>query len=174
MIAFALAGLALAAPPTVEWAQPVHLAVGAPYHWVAGAPVRQDGWILQIRVDPQVLVPHQVGAQVLYAGPTPIAVVNADTAGGCAVGYVLGPYDPATTPVFVGSAQLPERVDAAAGAREAAAATATAHPPAVLAPSAALDDLRGIYAILAERVAACAPHETDVIATLRAQSGSAR
>ncbi len=171
------------APPgvTLEWARPFVLATPDVYPWQAGAPALERGWIVQLRVDPALMVPRQVGQAVLYAGETPIAIVNADTTGGCAVGYVRGPLDLRNTPLYVGSPELPERIDAAAGQRELAAAVAAgAVVPTRSAVDAAekaggveakLADLRGVYAILAERVAACSPGETGRIRTLRVQGG---
>lgn len=166
---------------TLEWARPFVLAQPDVYPWQAGAPALERGWIVQLRVDPALLVPRQVGQPVLYAGTTPIAIVNADKVGGCAVGYVRGPLDMRRTPLFVGSTELPERIDAAAGQREldaAVAAGAVAQPTATVDAAqraggneAKLADLRGVYAILAERVAACSPGETDRIHTLRMQGG---
>lgn len=179
------ASLALAAEPAdptgvkLEWARPFTLATPDAYRWQAGAPPLAEGWIVQLRVDPREMVPRQVGQPVFYAGATPIAIVNADTTGGCAVGYVRGPLDLAATPLFVGSDELPERIDAAAGARELAAAVASGAKPSPEVAQAEraggaelhLADLRGVYAVLAERVAACSPGETDLIHVLRVQGG---
>lgn len=158
---------------TVAFAQAIHLETAVPYPWVAGRPVRADGWLIELRVDPALLVPRQVGSPVFYVGGTPVAIVNADARGGCAVGYALGAPDPATSPVYAGSAELPERIDAAAGQREQDAAVArgaTVRAPGAVAPPLVVADLAALYGLLADRVAACAPHEIDRIAVLRAQA----
>jgi hypothetical protein len=162
----------------LEWAEPFAMATPDHYPWVAGAPAFDQGFIVQLRVDPKWVTPHDVGMHAIYLGATPVAIVNADVVGGCAVGYVMGRPDLAKSELYVGSTELPERIDAVAGQAELAAARAAgAHPidaPTVAKatqPEVTVADLRGVYAILADRVAACSPGETDLLHVLRAQAG---
>jgi hypothetical protein len=166
---------ALAAPPemTVEWARPFVLATPERYTMTAERPTFREGWLVQLRVaDPTRLVPLQADQAVPYAGTIPLAPFNADPVGGCLVAYVPGPVDLAKVPLFFGSSELPERVDAARGllereqaerrgvlppaAPELAAATQAGGAPLQAA------DLRDVHRAAMERVALCTATPEDL------------
>jgi hypothetical protein len=149
-----LDGLAHAEPPTedaipvapmddgravhaVLEARPFSLREGSlTYDWMAGAPAIEAGRLVVVEVDPTYLVPRQVKAPVLYAGPVPVDVLQRDREAGCVVGVIPSGIDPAHEPFYFGSWELPERVDARRGAAERDAALAIGlrpRPPAEVA-----------------------------------------
>ena len=84
---------------------------------------------------------------------------------------VPGTVDPATTPIYFGSATLPERIDAAAGAAERAAAVAAgAHGYAApVAAQATFTDPSALYrTLLSDLVLEHAPAEQMLAISWRA------
>ena len=105
-------------------ARPFTLAQPATYSWVKGQPSYDAGWLLVVRVEPELIRPRQVGVQVLYAGTTPIELLNDGYPSGVAIGLVPASVDLEHAPIFFGPTTLPERVDAAYGAEVLATAKA--------------------------------------------------
>jgi hypothetical protein len=94
------------------------------HHWRAERPSYTRGSVLVLACDPEQVEPRQTAEPVLYVGSQTAERVNAGTTYGNLVVVVPetegsgGPFDPATTPIWFGSAELPERVDAARIAEE--------------------------------------------------------
>lgn len=155
----------------IEWARPVTLASPEPWTMSKDKPLVSEGILVQLRVDPALLVPLQTLSPVPYAGDRPMMPFNADYVGGCLVALVAGPIDLATTPLFFGSPELPERIDAAAGAAERQAAEkrgVAPLPPKELAVALSsgggplqASDLRDVRAAAMERVALCSQTPED-------------
>jgi hypothetical protein len=175
MTAILASALAQAASPemTLEWARPFTLAAPERYTMTAERPMFHEGWLVQLRVaDPARLVPLQVGQAVPYAGAVPLSAFNSDPVGGCLVAYLPGPVDLVGLPLFFGSSELPERVDAARGQQERALAEGRGvQPPSALELAAALQaggaplqamDLRDVHRVAMERVALCTKTAEDL------------
>jgi hypothetical protein len=133
-----------------------------------------EGYVLELRVDPDALLPLQTGVPVLFVGTDIAQSTNWDHKGGCAVVLVPGPVDLSTAPVFFGSTELPERLDQAK--RQAVYEAAAQGPLDPAALQTALEkggetlrtaDMRGVYAEAARRVALCAPHEEATLEGIR-------
>jgi len=83
-----------------------------------GRPTVRTGWIVVLDVDPAIGVPRQLASPVLYVGDR-VAVYGARPGrSGRIVALVPGDVDLAVSPIWFGTPELPERVDAATIARE--------------------------------------------------------
>lgn len=160
----------------VRWARPFELVAADTDRMRAEQAPYTEGTIVELLVDPAMVVPAQTLVPVLYVGDRPARPLNWDPVGGCLVALVTGPVDLATTPVFFGSTELPERVDATRGAAELAAARAIGIGPlpadqvrAALAAGGAplVADIRDVYAAAADRIEACSPSEGERARNLR-------
>ena len=105
-------------------ARPFTLTQPATFTWVKGQPSYDAGWLVVVRVDPELIRPRQVGVPVLYAGTTPVELLNDGYPSGVAIGLVPASVDVEHAPIFFGPTTLPERVDAAYGAQVLATAKA--------------------------------------------------
>jgi hypothetical protein len=135
----------------IELLAAVPFALDEPFvhEWRAEKPLVASGYLLQLRVDPELSRPRQTYEPVLYVGaqtaerclPEP-ALALADQ--GILVVLVPAPLDGEgrvaldldTAPVWFGSLELPERVDAARITAELAAARARGVGPAQRHPRA--------------------------------------
>ena len=117
---------------TVEILDARPFAVDEPFvhEWRAEKPLVSAGYLLALQVDPELARPRQTYEAVLYVGEQTAERCNAPEDGGVLIVLVPAPLDPtggvaldlATAPIWFGSLELPERVDAARIARELAAA----------------------------------------------------
>jgi hypothetical protein len=152
-------------------ARPFTLSQPAPFRWAKEHPPYAAGWLVVIKVDPELIRPRQIGVPVLYAGSTPIELLNDGYPSGMAIGLVPETVDLEHAPLFFGPTTLPERVDASYGSQVLAAATARGFA----APSAAewaaarktggppvhLDDRGDIQHQAADLIDAYAPSEHE-------------
>ncbi|MFN0057939.1 MAG: hypothetical protein ACKVX7_05715 [Planctomycetota bacterium] len=92
------------------------------YWWTAEQPQITTGTLLVLEVESYYAYPRQVGMPVLYVGDKPAMLLNVGYTSGRLIVLVPGEIDLATTRIWFGSQELPERVDAARGAAELAAA----------------------------------------------------
>jgi hypothetical protein len=95
-----------------------------------------EGWLVTVRVDPATRVHTQGLAPQWWIGDQPVYSWGSDPVGGCAVFLVEGPVDLSTAPMFLGPAELAERVDLATARRrlqDAERAGAVRWTPAELA-----------------------------------------
>ncbi|HHO50397.1 MAG TPA: hypothetical protein ENK18_05865 [Deltaproteobacteria bacterium] len=181
MIPLALSSLAALATDPVDlvddgtsvrglvWARAVQL--DTPQILRSGADPVSRGVLVELRVDPGLLEPSQGLEPVLYAGSQPAMRFNWDWRGGCLVAFLPITEDLANTELFFGSLELPERIDAARGARERDAArrlgiTPRPGPEVYAALSAGggpliAADLRRVHEVAMERVSACSTTEAD-------------
>lgn len=132
----------------VELLDAIPFALDEPFvhEWRAEKPLATAGWLLKLRVDPELAVPRQTFEPVLYVGSETaerclpeIALVPAVEGGlapveqGLLVVLVPAPLgadgrvdlDLESAPIWFGSLELPERVDAARIAAELAAGRAS-------------------------------------------------
>jgi len=152
-------------------ARPFTLAQPATFFWVKEQPSYDAGWLVVVRVDPELIRPRQVGVPVLYAGTTPVELLNDGYPSGVAIGLVPASVDLEHAPIFFGPTTLPERVDAAYGtevlatakARGFAGPSATAWTAARTAGGSPLrvDDRGDLQHQVADLIDAYAPSEHE-------------
>jgi hypothetical protein len=153
----------------VTWIQPFELRAPAPYTMRGDQPTLHEGVLIELRIDPDLAVPTQAAAPVLYVGDMPATRVNWDHVGGCAVVFVPGRPDLRTTAVYFGDAELPERIDASRGAAahsEAQAAGLLLSATRVAAAEvggqpAVFADLSELHAVAQRRAQACSASPND-------------
>lgn len=120
-----LARVANAAPPaeagTLLHLQPVLLDAPFRHEWRSERPQVQAGWLLVLAVEPERLRPTQLEQPVLYVGGETAERLNVGYGSGRLIAFVPAPVDPATgrpkldaaaLPIWFGTPELPERVDA--------------------------------------------------------------
>ena len=142
-----------------------------PYAWAMGHAPVHEGTLLVLDVDPQFSRPRDFAAPVLYVGDVPAELLNTGFPSGHLVVLVPGHPDLMVTPVYFGSTELPERVDAARGSAELAAARAMGivpfSPEAVSAawanggPKVTLRDEMAVHVAGAELIERYAPDEAE-------------
>jgi hypothetical protein len=195
LLALALAAMALAAPPPVPptpapivklvSARPFSLEQSYACDWRREKPRVTTGYLLVLEVDPDLVYPRQVEEPVLYVGRQTAERLNVGYRSGHVVAIVPAVTDREAkdfvdlgkVPIWFGTPELPERVDAARieAEYEAAARAGIAPRPrdevdaALKRGGAALrsprkQSLLGDAADLVERYA---PEETDLIAGMR-------
>lgn len=141
--------------------------------WTAELQPILSGFILVLQADPALLTPRQTWTPVLYVGTRPAEVTNIGVESGRAVVLVPGDTDLYAAASYFGSVQLPERVTAARGTAELAAAKAVGAAPfsramvdaALRAGGAPLKvrTIDGVYHALADVIADYSPQETDLV-----------
>lgn len=130
---------ALAAPARAQTSLPAavelvavrafSLGEGYRYEWCAEAPRVDEGLVLVLRADPDLLRPRAVGEPVLYAGGIPAERVHAGHLSGHVVVIVPGRPALETTRLWLGEPALPERIDARHGLEQEALARAAGIAP---------------------------------------------
>jgi hypothetical protein len=93
--------------------QPFTLDEGFEFDWSKERPLVKSGVILVLKVDPALVYPRQVAEPVLYVGDTTAQRLNFGNESGYVVALVPGDVDLTKAPIWFGSPELPERVDAA-------------------------------------------------------------
>jgi len=101
-----------------------HFTLDSPfiYNWNMDRPQVSEGTIIVLEVDPEYVVPRNVNVPVIYVGDTPAMVTNQGYESGRLIVVAPGRVDLTKTPVYFGSFQLPEAVNAARGQEELDAA----------------------------------------------------
>lgn len=135
------------------------------YDFSAERPELLQGQAIVVAVDPAFAHPKQVKHPVLYAGPIPVQIVVTDVKAGCIVGVIPSAVDLRTQPLYFGSWQLPERVDAVRGAAERVAAieagltprAATEIDAAHVSDPLVVAGPDALYTALRSRSSACSP-----------------
>ncbi len=181
-----LAVPALGAPPTLPdtpaaaggllLARTFDLSEPVTFDWRAERPEYDHGVLLVIEAAPDLLYPRQVAEPVLYVGNQTAMRLNVGYRSGRLVALVPGDVDLASAPIWFGSPELPERVDAETVVAELDAARAagiTPFAPAVVsaAVSAGGDPIRaaslqGVLSVAAELVREHSPSETSRVKSL--------
>jgi len=121
-----------ATPAPVEallYAQPFCLEQGYEYSWRAERPVVVEGYILVLQVNPDFVYPRQVAYPVLYVGDQTAERVNIGYESGRVIAIVPEKVDLSRVPIWFGTPNLPDQVDAETiSAEQAKAATAGIEP----------------------------------------------
>ncbi len=155
------------------WARPFVLAApeADPTAYPRG-PTFTEGWLVELRMDPALLVPSEIDEPWLYVGETPAMKLNWDWEGGCLVAIVPARPDLAAATFVMGAPPAAGSDMAARRSLARAEATRIAAAPfpratvdaAVTGGGATLaaSDLRDVHAAGMARVAACTSTEADL------------
>lgn len=169
-------------PIEILHAQPFVLDQGWVHEWRREKPLVSSGVILVLRTDPELVRPRNTFEPVLYVGAQTAERVNGPENGNLVV-IVPAPVDArgrvalelATAPIWFGTPELPERVDAAAIARELALARSRGAGPAAQRSRTARAGSDAIHArdradldpYLADLIELYSPEEVDLVRGLR-------
>ena len=119
-------------PAAVEellYARTFTLENGYTFDWSKERPLLTQGTILVLKVDPALVYARQTAEPVLYVGDRTAERVNIGHRSGHVVAIVPGHVDLTRAPIWFGSPELPERVDAATVRAERALADAAGIKP---------------------------------------------
>jgi hypothetical protein len=170
----------------ILYAQPFILDEGYTHYWRLEQPIVDAGYIVVLAVDPDLAVPRQTDEPVLYAGEQTVERVNTGQDEGHLVALIpalrgldgLPDLDLASAPIWFGTPELPERVDAARIQAELSLATSEgAIPMAATRIQAALTqggsllhaaNRPALDFYLADLIERFAPQEVDLISGMRA------
>jgi hypothetical protein len=138
------------------------------HEWRAEKPLVNAGYLLVLRAAPDLVRTRETYEPVLFVGAQTAERCSVQQSGGVIVALVPAPLgsdghvalDLATTPIFFGSLELPERVDAARCARE----LADARRKGLGAPRRALDLRQDSEAIRARSREELQPYIDDLVA----------
>ena len=169
-----------ATPASVEgivFAQAFTLEEGYAFDWRAERPAVVEGYVVVLKVDPAYVYPRQEAEPVLYVGDQTVERVNLGYKSGHVIGIIPAKVDLAKAPVWFGTPDLPERVDAETIAAERAKAdTAGIRPLGGKAVAAALAvdaeelsfaDRDAMLPYLASLISQYAPDEKILAETFR-------
>jgi len=101
-----------AAVEDVVYAAPFALKEGYTSDWRAERPLVARGYLVVLKVAPDLVYPRQVAEPVLYAGDQTVERLNVGYPSGYVVGIVPGGVDLGSAPLWFGTPRLPESVDA--------------------------------------------------------------
>ena len=168
-----------ATPAPVEdllYARTFTLDKGYTFEWSKDRPLLTEGTLLVLRVDPDLVYPRQTAEPVLYVGNRTAERLNIGYRSGRVVAIVPGRVDLTTTPIWFGTAELPERVDGNIASGEKAAANAAGIKPFSAATvkaayarggkGLALADREGLRPHIAALLGEFSSEETDLIEQL--------
>ncbi len=85
---------------------------GYAFEWAKDRPMLTTGTLLVLKVNPDLVYARQVAEPVLYVGNKTAERVNIGYKSGHVIAIVPGEVDLKKTPIFFGTPELPERVDA--------------------------------------------------------------
>jgi hypothetical protein len=114
----AIHGGETAIPPTpapvkgILYAHPFTLRTPYRNDWSKERTMVSTGVLVVLEVDPALVVPRDSLEPVLYAGNVTVQRLNHGYPSGRVIGIIPGNVDLATTPIWFGSPELPERVTA--------------------------------------------------------------
>ncbi len=111
-----------AAVDGIVYARSFTLEEGYKFDWRKERPLITTGTILVLKVNPDLVYPRQLAEPVLYVGNQTAERVNSGFKSGRVVAIVPGEIDLQKTPIWFGTPELPERVDADAIQKERAKA----------------------------------------------------
>lgn len=170
----------------IVFAQPFTLDQGEVSTWRADKPMVTSGYIIVLKVNPDLVYPRQTAEPVLYVGDTTaermnvgyrsghvVAVVGADITGNAAM-------DLSKVKIWFGTPELPERVDPTRIAQESALADAAGIKPfsadkiaGLLAQNETLTEPNkaGILNEVAALIRQFSPQEEDLAVALDVSSG---
>ncbi|MEQ8315926.1 MAG: hypothetical protein RIE77_08625 [Phycisphaerales bacterium] len=190
------AAVVVAAPPQtpatpaavqdIVFAQPFTLDQGEVSTWRAERPVVDSGYIIVLKVNPDLVYPRQSAEPVLYVGDTTAQRLNVGYRSGHVVAVVGAEItgeqamDLSKVKIWFGTPELPERVDANRIAQESALADAAGIKPfsadkidGLLAQNETLSEqsMAGILDDVAAQIRRFSPQEEEVAVALEASSG---
>jgi hypothetical protein len=158
-------------------ARPFQLDEGFEYNWSVERPLVESGVILVIKVDPALVYPRQIAEPVLYVGDHTAQRLNLGDESGYVVALVPGDVDLTKTPIWFGTPELPERVDAdMAKAERILADRAGIRPFSVDQVQAAqarggapmrMANMTALLAPVATLIEEYSPAETDLVTSYR-------
>jgi len=106
------------------YARPFTLEEGYEFSWRAEHPTVVEGYILVLKVDRDLVYPRQVAEPVLYVGDQTAERVNIGYKSGHVIAIVPEKVDLSKAAIWLGTPELPERVDAETISAEQAKAAA--------------------------------------------------
>ena len=190
------AAVVVAAPPQIPatpaavqdivFAQPFTLDQGEVSTWRADRPMVTSGYIIVLKVNPDLVYPRQTAEPVLYVGDTTAERLNVGYRSGHVVAVVGGPIsgeqamDLSKVKIWFGTPELPERVDAARIAQESALADAAGIKPfsadkiqGLLDQNETLSEANkaGILDEVASLIRRFSPQEEELAVSYEASSG---
>ncbi len=101
-----------AAVDNIVFARRFTLKTGYTFEWAKNGSVVTEGTILVLKVNPALVYPRQELEPVLYVGNQTAERVNAGHKSGHVIAIVPGKADLKKSPIWFGTPELPERVDA--------------------------------------------------------------
>lgn len=196
LAATVLAAAVVAAPPQtpatpaavqdIVFAQPFTLDQGEVSTWRADRPMVDSGYIIVLKVNPDLVYPRQSAEPVLYVGDTTAERINVGYRSGYVVAIVGADItgekamDLSKVKIWFGTPELPERVDATRIAQESALADAAGIKAfdadkiaRLLAQNETLSEANkaGILNEVAALVRRFSPQEEELAVSLDASSG---
>jgi hypothetical protein len=162
-------------------ARPFKLDAPATHWWRAEQPKYDAGYVLVLKVDPVLVHPRQTAEPVLYVGAETAERVNLGHESGYVIAIVPTAKDGSgqpvldlgAMPIFFGTAELPERIDAARAASELAAAQRNGVGPALgattisITPAMEFESDHELKLYCSDLIAQYSPTETDLVNGLR-------
>lgn len=154
----------------ILYARPFTLQTPYRNDWSKERALVSTGTLVVLDVDPALVVPRNALEPVLYAGNVAVQRLNHGDQSGRVIGIVPGNVDLATTPIYFGTPQLPERVtESSARAERARAERAGVRPlgaeriASVLKPAVRAMDLAALLRdVAAELVYQYSPQEKEL------------
>lgn len=92
--------------------QPFQLEQSFKYDWQSDHPDVKSGLLVVIKVDPKMVMPKNVLEPVLYAGNHTVQRLNQGNESGFVIGIIPEQIDLSKEPLWFGTPDLPERIDA--------------------------------------------------------------
>jgi hypothetical protein len=92
--------------------RPFSLAEPYEHLWRLERPIVSSGYVIVVEVDPLLVIPRQAAEPVLYVGDQTAQRINPGDRSGRVVAIVPGKIDFSSAPIWFGTPELPEQVDA--------------------------------------------------------------
>jgi len=140
----------------IVYARKFTLQEGYQFTWSKESPQVEAGWLLVLKVKPNLVYARQCREPVLYVGSQTAQRLNVGYKSGYVIAIVPGHPDLQETPIWFGTPELPERVDAN-----------TARAELTLARNAGIEPLASKELAAAERRGGSILEASDVVDVLR-------
>ncbi len=143
--------------------------------WSKEKAMVSTGLLIVVEVDPELVIPRDALEPVLYAGDVTVQRLNHGHRSGRVIGIIPGTVDLASTPIWFGTPELPERVTASIVRSERALAERAGIRPlpaerigSVMQPAVTASDLASLLRnVAAELVYEYSPQEKELADTWR-------
>jgi hypothetical protein len=96
----------------IVFARPFTLAKGYTYDWSKERPLVSSGILVVLKVNPDLVIPRDSAEPVLYVGNQTAQRLNHGHESGYVIAIIPGDVDLTQVPIWFGSPELPERVNA--------------------------------------------------------------